>query len=107
MGETVKDARARYVAEHGLLDETDADWRGTPLRAGALAVWVVGNNTAVEGTVISWDRHYVNVQPLRRSYRLGGGVARGNDYETRPQNVDRMKVTILRPSGPGQRAGDA
>jgi hypothetical protein len=75
--------------------DTGCDWRGTPLRSGALAVWVVGNNRAVEGEVISWDRLYVTVRPLRRSKRVQGGVAKAEDHDPRPQTVDRMKLTLL------------
>jgi hypothetical protein len=77
------------------LAETNADWRGTPLKVGALAVWVVGNHRATEGRVLSWDRDYVAVQPERRSYRVEGGVPRCEEFDTRPQSVDRSKVTIL------------
>lgn len=80
----------------GSLDETNADWRGTPLREGALAVWVVSNHRATEGRVLGWDRDYVNVQPTRHSRRVQGGVARAAEFDTRPQNVDRSKVTIIK-----------
>lgn len=82
------------------LAETDADWRGTPLRPGALAVWVVGNARATEGRVISWDREYVTVQPARHARRVQGGVARASDFETRPQTVPRLKLTVLEGARP-------
>lgn len=87
------DIPENHTAEWAI--ETDADWRGTPLAEGALAVWVVSNARATEGRVISWDRDYVTVQPLRRSYEVVGGVARAEDFDTRPQTVARSKVTIL------------
>jgi hypothetical protein len=81
-----------------VLAETNADWRGTPFRAGALAVWVVDNNRAVEGEIISWDRDYVNVRPARTSGRVVGGVPRaGTHHPGRPMNVDRGKVTVIDP----------
>jgi hypothetical protein len=76
--------------------ETDADWRGTPLRAGALAVWVVGNHRAIEGEVVSWDRSFVTVRPLREARKVVGGVARAEDrHHRRPMSIERLKVTIL------------
>lgn len=87
------------------LAETDADWLGTPLRSGALAVWAVNSGRAVVGEVVSWDRHFVTVKPLRQAYRLQGGVAKAEGRDPRPYTVDRMKLTILRPLGPGQVAG--
>jgi hypothetical protein len=90
------DHEGDHVPEYAI--DTGADWRGTPFRAGALACWVVGNDRAVEGEVISWERDTVTVRPLRRSYRVVGGVAKGEDHPTpRPQTIDRIKVTILRP----------
>jgi hypothetical protein len=80
--------------------DTGADWRGTPLAVGALAVWVVNNARATEGKVISWDREYVTVQPTRHARRVQGGVARAEDFDTRPQTVPRLKLTVLKGAHP-------
>lgn len=87
-----------HRAEWGL--GIGADWRGTPLVEGALAVWVVGNARATEGRVISWDREYVTVQPTRHARQVQGGVARARDFDTRPQTVPRLKLTILEGARP-------
>lgn len=87
------DVPDNHTAEWAI--ETDADWRGTPLAEGALAIWVVSNSRATEGRVISWTRDYVTVQPHRRSCQVAGGVPRSEEFDTRPQSVDRSKVTIL------------
>ena len=94
------------VGEHGWADDTGMDWRGTWLRPGALAVWVVTGGRAVEGEVISWDREFVTVRPLRQSCVVVGGVPKAEERDQRPMTIDRRKVTILRPLGPGQVVGD-
>lgn len=96
--------RASYIRRLAL--ETNADWRGTPLVAGGLAVWVVGNHTAVEGEVVSWTTDTVTVRPLRRSSQPVGQIPRADDHPgPREMTIDRAKVTMLRPPGPGVVAG--
>lgn len=79
-----------------MMEDTDTDWRGTPLRKGATVVWVVRNSRSVEGTVISWDDVYVVVRPRRQAHRVQGGVAESEErlYQGQ-QTVERMKVTVV------------
>lgn len=86
------------IARGRTMEDTGTDWRGTPLRAGARAVWVVANIRAVEGEVVSWSREDVVVRPLRRSCVVVGGVPKDEAHDLpggRLQAIARMKVTVL------------